>query len=54
MRRLINYLRSCFCRHKFELLAETAVYEDSDSKRPYETKRTYMCPKCGYVKKVRL
>ena len=30
MRRLINYIRSCFCKHEWELLQEAKVYDDTD------------------------
>ena len=26
MRRLINYIRSCFCKHEWELIFDTNVY----------------------------
>ena len=52
MRTLINYLRSCFCKHEF--IGEISAYESKFSSRPYAIRRTYMCKKCGYVKKIKL
>lgn len=54
MRKLIDYIRSLFCKHEFELLQEARVYEALHGyTMPYPsyTKWTYMCKKCGYVKK---
>lgn len=56
MRTLVNYIRSCFCNHDWELLNETTVYDDTDywgrTTKPYFVgkKWTYRCKKCGYIK----
>ena len=47
MRMLINYIRSCFCRHEWELIFNVDVIDDVDT---YSCK-TYRCTKCGYAKK---
>lgn len=49
MRWLINYIRSCFCNHDWELLTHVNVYGD-DNDYPLGEKWTYRCKKCGYVK----
>ena len=54
MRTLINYLRSCFCKHKFELLKEIECYYNEKDEIPAYRRQTYMCFKCGYVKKIKL
>lgn len=53
MRRLINYIRSCFCKHDWEDLGEVKTFWDDSSTRPYKRVRTYRCKKCGYVQKVK-
>jgi hypothetical protein len=56
MRKLIDYIRSCFCKHVFELLQKAEVYNDTDYwgrvVKPYKigTKWSYRCKKCGYFK----
>ena len=49
MRWLINYIKSCFCNHDWELIHDVFVngggYYDS-----YYCK-VYRCKKCGYSKK---
>lgn len=50
MRELINYIRSCFCKHDWELLRETDIYLCSGDKMPMGHKWTYRCKKCGYFK----
>ena len=50
MRWLINYIRSCFCNHNWELLAYVNVYGDDNDNYPLGKKWTYRCKKCGYVK----
>lgn len=53
MRWLINYFRSCFCKHDWELLAKVNVfYEESDT-IPIGGKWTYRCKKCGWHKIIR-
>jgi hypothetical protein len=46
MRTLINYIRSCFCTHDWELIIDehygTPIV-------PY-VKKVYRCKKCGYSK----
>ena len=55
MRWLINYIRSCFCKHEWELLFDTTVRrEDEDGIRctvHNYTVKTYRCKKCGYTQK---
>jgi hypothetical protein len=54
MRTLINYIRSCFCKHEWEYLMENApVYQDgheSSIKRIW----LYRCRKCGCKNQVTL
>ncbi len=50
MRWLINYIRSCFCNHDWELLQQVTMWENDDAKRPIGTKWTHRCKKCGYIK----
>lgn len=51
MRWLINYFRSCFCRHDWEFITRNAVYLDDSSTRPYKHIYLYRCKKCGYMQK---
>ena len=51
MRWLINYFRSCFCQHNFELLKQVNVWDDDPmTKYPLGTKWVYRCKKCGWHK----
>ena len=54
MRTLINYLRSCFCKHDFELIKEVCIYENNRASRPHTIRHTYMCKKCSYVRQFKL
>lgn len=54
MRTLINYLRSCFCKHEFEFIEAVSIYENKHASRPHTIRQTYMCNKYGYVKKIKL
>lgn len=47
MRWLINYIRSCFCKHEWELLYDTDVWE-IHPKYPSYHKWVYRCKKCGW------
>lgn len=51
MRSIINYIRSCFCKHDWELIMHTKYYEDVESDTPYRVTKVYRCKKCGYSKK---
>lgn len=46
MRILINYIRSWFCKHDWELIDKSDVYLNPYSKRPYKTVFVYRCKKC--------
>lgn len=48
MRWLINYIRSCFCKHDWELIHDVAVISTLFGE--YNCK-TYRCKKCGYSKR---
>lgn len=47
MKNLINYIRSCFCVHDWELIHNVSV---NCWFRHYESK-TYRCKKCGLSKR---
>lgn len=47
MRWLINYFKSCFCKHEWELIFDKFVRGDLKS---FHSK-VYRCKKCGYSKK---
>lgn len=49
MRWLINYIRSCFCNHDWELLSHVNIRENCFGYVIGE-KWTHRCKKCGYVK----
>lgn len=46
MRWIINYIRSCFCKHEMELLWE---YNKPNSCNYYAV---FRCKKCGYTQKI--
>lgn len=48
MRTIINYIRSMFCQHEWELIFN--AYIERDFGNTYMVK-TYRCKKCGYSKK---
>jgi len=48
MRWVINYIRSCFCYHEWELIFDVRV-EDNEG-RSYSCK-TFRCKKCGFARR---
>lgn len=50
MRKIINYIRSCFCKHEWEYLGRTE-YFISGSVRPCKAIERWRCTKCGYIVK---
>ena len=48
MRWIINYIRSCFCKHEWELIFHANVKSLDGSNNHC---KTYRCTKCGYSKK---
>lgn len=52
MRWLINYIRSYFCKHDFELIKYIEVYSNIHDV-PIGYKWIYRCRKCGYIQKIK-
>lgn len=50
MRRLIWYIRSCFCKHDWEQIFNSDIYSEK-STRPYKREKVYRCKKCGCEKR---
>lgn len=52
MRTLINYLRSCFCKHDWEEVKHAVMYSPNPLDRdiPIGDKWVYRCKKCGSFK----
>lgn len=44
MQKLINYIRSCFCKHEWELI------DHIESESYSYSCKTYRCKKCGYAR----
>lgn len=57
MRWLINYIRSCFCKHEWEEIFETATWSSDIEGHKYDYPlyytKIYRCKKCGMEKKYR-
>lgn len=52
MRTIINYIRSCFCKHEWELIYDVEVdFSNCWGGRDLYSVKTYRCIKCGYAKK---
>lgn len=47
-------LRKICCCHKWQVHRTVDVYEYNYSERPYETKQTLICEKCGKIKQIKL
>lgn len=50
MRKIIDYFRTLFCKHEYELLCKDTVHDLTD--KPIYIKWIYVCKKCKYKKKV--
>lgn len=53
MKWIINYIRSCFCKHEWECIAENRLWANENDKMPYACQKVYRCQKCGYIQKVK-
>lgn len=53
MRWLINYIRSCFCKHEWEIIFNNEVDVTNSWGKVEATYacKVYRCKKCGYSKK---
>lgn len=51
MRRLIWYIRSCFCKHDWEQIFDSDIYWSGKSIKPYRCEKVYRCKKCGCEKR---
>lgn len=54
MRWLINYIRSCFCKHDWEKLKDLPVYDIENLTIPMNYMIVYRCKKCGMVQKIKV
>jgi len=52
MRTLINYIRSCFCKHEWQCLIEKCPVYASEHENPIRYIWVYRCVKCGCEGKV--
>ena len=50
MRWLIDYIRSCFCKHEWELLSNETAKEPEYSWMMKKSRWLYRCKKCGCSK----
>ncbi len=50
MRTIINYIRSCFCQHEWEIVSNEVVNTLGKVIKSGGNK-AYSCKKCGYSKK---
>ena len=46
MKAIINYIRSCFCKHEYELIKEIHVHDEFN--RLVTVKWIYRCKKCNH------
>lgn len=49
MRTLIEYIRSCFCKHDWELLFNTDIVNENN--KLINSIKVYRCKKCGISKR---
>lgn len=56
MRWLINYIRSCFCKHDWECIKMIDHYDEFSLPNGMVCGHTqvYRCKKCGYVQKINM
>ena len=43
---LINYIRSCFCRHDWQMIKDIHYHLSPELNVPCGGKRVYVCRKC--------
>lgn len=53
MRWSIDYIRSCFCKHEWELLQKTRIFEKG-YEIPVNYEWVYRCKKCCCKKTIRI
>lgn len=53
MRWIVNYFRSLFCKHDYELIEKVRWFDAGHYDIPAGYTNVYMCQCCGHVKKVR-
>ena len=54
MREFINNIRSCFCKHEWEMIFNVDVKRENvwGDYSTY-TEKTYRCRKCGFIQKIK-
>ena len=51
MRKFIDYMRSCFCKHNWELIIDTEVKRENTAMSIVVSEKVYRCTKCGAEKR---
>ena len=51
MRKFINYIRSCFCKHEWELIIDNTGNNKYLNRDYIATYKVYRCKKCGHSMK---
>ena len=51
---IVNQFREYFCKHDFEEIGTTETYPYPFSDKPSKITKTFLCKKCGHIKKVDL
>lgn len=49
---IVDFVRSLFCDHDWDIIQRAKYYEDDYDKRPYKYKVVYRCKKCGRVQRI--
>lgn len=49
MRWIVNYIRSCFCKHDWEYLGKAERFNSDSSELPCAITQSWRCRKCGYI-----
>ena len=51
---IIDFIRRhLICRHKYEYCGEFNKYKSYNAPHPYSTVKTYICEKCGNIRRVK-
>lgn len=53
IRNIIQYFRSCFCNHDWELISYTKKFFYPNDTLPCKLENVYRCKKCGFAQRVK-
>lgn len=50
MKKIIDYIRCCFCKHEWEIINKASIFQNEGDTIPVGKRWTAYCKRCGSFK----